>query len=254
MTPPDTSSGAETLTLPGLHAHELEELVAQRTAELSELVAHLEAVREKEKHELARELHDDLGSSLTALAMRLAIIARQSSDDSAITEHWEKANALLTTVTQTARRIQSGLRPASLEALGMHAAFSDHVQEIQLNSGIICKLVLPENEPNIDRHQAMSLFRMLQEALKNVVTHAKAANMDINVDYDDTMITLAVSDDGIGFNSAPDHLRRTHGLRNMQERAKYLGGGLHIDSKPGGGTKLRINIPMGARKASDTSL
>lgn len=251
MNPLDPSNKHHTVTTSALHAHELEELVATRTAELRELVAHLETVREKEKHELARELHDDLGSSLTALAMRLAIISRHTAGDAFLSEHWQKANSLLTTVTQTARRIQSGLRPSSLEALGMHAAISEHVQEFQQQSGIICKLILPDDEPSIDRHHAISLFRMLQEALKNVVSHAKSANMDIAVDYDDTMITLAVSDDGIGFDLHPERLRRTHGLRNMQERAQYLGGAVHIDSKPGEGTKLRIQVPKSTKKITD---
>ncbi|MBC7499870.1 MAG: sensor histidine kinase [Herminiimonas sp.] len=246
---PDTNYHLKAVT--DLHAHELEELVATRTAELRELVDHLETVREKEKHELARELHDDLGSSLTALAMRLAIISRQSSQDAFLMEHWQKANTLLTTVTQTTRRIQSGLRPSSLDALGIHAAISEHIHEFQQQSGIVCKLVLPDSEPSIDRQHAVSLFRMLQEALKNIVSHAKSANMDVTVDYDDSMITLAVSDDGIGFDSHPDRLRDTHGLRKMQERARYLGGTLAIDSKPGQGTRLKINVPKSARKAAE---
>jgi signal transduction histidine kinase len=219
------------------------ETMHERIEILRALAAHREIVHENEKYELARVLHDELGSALTALAMRLAIIARQADNEPKMAEQWEKADALLASVTQTTRQIQNNLRPGALETLGIQIAISEHVQEFAKKSGIVCKLVMAEEEPYIDRGRAIALFRMLQEALTNVVAHARALHVEVAMYFDNQKITLVVKDDGVGFDVENSGFRHTYGLRNLQERAQFLAGNVQIVSKTGCGTTIEIVVP-----------
>ncbi|WP_293778989.1 PAS domain-containing protein [uncultured Oxalicibacterium sp.] len=228
-----------------LKAHEtqLEALVASRTAEVNELIGHLETTREEEKKAIARELHDDLGSALTALNMHLSLISQQMPDEPKFTERMAKIKTLLTSITTATRRIQNGLRPDKLDVFGIKVAIAEQALEFEKYSGISCEASLPDDNlayaPRVD----IALFRMVQESLNNIAKHAQASHVDIILDDTDDEIILHIRDDGIGI--APDRLTdvMTHGLRGMRERATYLGGAVNIRNAPNGGTLISAIIP-----------
>jgi len=227
-----------------LKAHEtqLEALVAARTVEVSELIGHLETTREEEKRAIARELHDDLGSALTALNMHLALVFQQLPDEPKFAERAAKIKTLLTSITGATRRIQIGLRPDKLDVFGIKVAITEQAAEFEKYSGVACDASVPDEPiayaPRVD----IALFRMVQEALNNIAKHAKATQVDVVLDDTDEEILLTVRDNGVGI-PAGSSSRVTHGLRGMRERAGYLGGSVKISSTPGKGTVISIAIP-----------
>lgn len=230
------------------HETQLEELVATRTAEVSELIGHLETTREEEKRKIARELHDDLGSALTALNMHLAILFQQMPEDPRLNDRSSQVKALLSTVTQTTRRIQASLRPDKLDIFGIKTAIAEQVLEFEDYTGISCSASLPDEDVAYAPQIEIALFRMAQEALNNVARHAKASHADVVLDDNDDCVTLTVRDNGIGMSATQAVQTATHGLRGMRERAGYLGGDVQIVSTPGKGTKIIITLPKHARE------
>lgn len=228
------------------HENQLEALVAKRTAEVSELIGHLESTREEEKRKIARELHDDLGSALTALNMHLAILFQQMPQEPKLNERAAQAKALLGSVTQTTRRIQAGLRPDKLDIFGIKTAIAEQVLEFEDYTGLTCLTSLPDEELAYTPQIEISLFRMVQEALNNIAKHAKASRVDVVLDDNEDCIMLTIRDDGVGMSSEKAGQTATHGLRGMRERAGYLGGDVQIVSAPGNGTKIVITLPKPA--------
>jgi PAS domain S-box-containing protein len=227
-----------------LKAHEtqLEALVAARTVEVSELIGHLETTREEEKRAIARELHDDLGSALTALNMHLSLIFQQMPDEPKFTERAAKIKALLSSITGATRRIQIGLRPDKLDVFGIKVAITEQAAEFEKYSGVRCEASVPDDALSYAPRVDIALFRMVQEALNNIAKHAKATQVDVVLDDTDDEIILTVRDNGIGI-PAERSGTVTHGLRGMRERAGYLGGSVRINSAPGKGTVITITIP-----------
>lgn len=225
------------------HEMHLERLVKERTAEVSELIGHLETTREEEKRAIARELHDDLGSALTALSMHFAILFQKLPPDSPLTERAQQIKALLATVTQTTRRIQVGLRPDKLDIFGIKTAISEQCVEFEKYSGVTCTVDLPDEDLSWAPATEIGLFRMVQEGLNNIAKHARATQVQLTLDDSEDGIVLTMRDNGVGF--APDAAahRLTHGLRGMRERAQYLGGTFMVKSAPGQGCTVSIHLP-----------
>lgn len=221
----------------------LERLVEARTQEVRELIGHIETLREEEKRTIARELHDDMGASLTALNMHLAILFQQLPSEPGMAERIVQIKALLGTITATKRRIQNGLRPDKLDIFGIKIAISDQAQDFENYTGITCAVSFPDEEVKYSSEVETSLFRMVQEALNNIAKHAKATHVDIILDDDSDHVLLTIRDNGIGISPEARPYHPTHGLRGMRERAAYLGGRIAIDSKPGGGTRISISLP-----------
>jgi PAS domain S-box-containing protein len=228
-----------------LKAHEtqLEALVAARTAEVSELIGHLETTREEEKRAIARELHDDLGSALTALNMHLSLIFQQMPADPRLTERSIKIKALLSSITDATRRIQNGLRPDKLDVFGIKVAIAEQALEFEKYSGMACNASLPDDALSYAPRVDIALFRMVQESLNNIAKHAQATRVDVILDDTDDEIILSIRDNGIGI--APERLTNvmTHGLRGMRERAAYLGGSVKVSGAQGSGTTVVVTIP-----------
>jgi PAS domain S-box-containing protein len=231
-----------------LKAHEtqLEALVAARTAEVSELMAHLESTREEEKRAIARELHDDLGSALTALNMHLAILFQKMPAQPDLTERSVQIKALLNSVTQTTRRIQIGLRPDKLDIFGIKIAIAEQALEFETYTGVTCRASLPDEELSYTPQLDIALFRLVQEALNNIAKHAKATRVDVVLDDNDDEIVLSIRDNGVGMPLSQPAGTITHGLRGMRERASYLGGEVKITSAPGMGTSIVVRFPKPA--------
>jgi signal transduction histidine kinase len=219
---------------------------------LRAMLSHAEEVRELEKQRLARELHNDFGSALTALAMRLAILARQPAGEGA-TEQWAKANALLAELTRTARRVQAELRPGVLNVAGLSMALEEALEDFAEQEGIGYSLKLPEEELRLEQERAIALYRMFQEMLSNVRRHAKASRVDVALACEEGRLQLSVVDDGSGFEPAQTDFSATHGLRRIAERAEFLGGEMRLQSAPQRGTAISVILPLADGADADTN-
>lgn len=225
------------------HQQRLEESEAR----LRELAAFLQTVREEERTSIARELHDELGQALTALRIDLGWLRGKTA---ALGEQAaSRVAAALGVVEQSIvslRRISEDLRPAMLDSLGLAAAVENHAAEFTRRTGIPCDLRMNREEFSLEGNLATTVFRIVQEALTNVVRHAEASAVSICIDQIDAEnggIRLVVKDNGRGF----DDTSRTKrfGLLGMRERIAMLGGELNIASQPAQGTCITAWLPFG---------
>lgn len=222
---------------------ELEDTIAQRTATLRKLADHLESVREEEKRAIARELHDDMGASLTSLNMHLASIYKVLPDEPKWVDRVAHIQALVTALVATTRRIQIGLRPIMLDLFGLKAGITEQVEEFQQRTAIVCKASLPDEEVMLPHKLEITLYRMLQEALNNVAKHAEASQVEVILDVDEDFAALTVRDDGIGIPAERLHNQSTYGIRGLSERAAFLGGTARVFANAGKGTTVRVELP-----------
>ena len=228
-----------------LRAAQLRE-AQRRDALRGELLRRVVAAQEAERQRIARELHDETGQALTAIGMGLrgaASTLRQDVDKAA--HNLRQLEAMAIQSLDELRRLISDLRPSHLDDLGLGAALRWYGNEIQERSGLNVRVVAPGGPCSLPQTVNMALFRISQEALTNIVKHAKATQAFVNMTQDKDDIILEIMDDGIGFDlkSLNSAQKATWGLLGMQERAALLGGSFSIDSTLGKGTKLRISIP-----------
>lgn len=232
----------------------LEETISRRTATLRRLADHLETVREEEKRAIARELHDDMGASLTSLSMHMEGAYPLLPSDPQWTERKAKIQNLLRSLVTTTRRMQTELRPTMLDLFGIKAAIHELTDDFRQRGGIGYEVNLPDEDIAIGHKLEITLYRMLQEILNNVVKHAKASHVDIILDVDEDRVALTVRDNGIGI--APDKRDRpdVYGLRGLQERAAFLGGTVSFSDGRNGGTVVSVQLPLTSDQADPVSL
>lgn len=229
----------------------LEGLVVLRTAELERLATHLINVQERERERLARELHDELGSLLTAAKFDVARIKSRLSGEAA--DLHERLGHLTTTLNAgiaVKRKIIENLRPSSLSNLGLPAALGILAHEFSSNTQLPVDLSVDDVALNED--QQLAVYRLVQESLTNVAKHAHAKRVQVLVKNYFNHMEIVVSDDGVGFD--PDQTKiATHGLSGMRQRMHALQGRLELDSQVGQGTTITAILPMGKELASDLS-
>ncbi|MBI2882440.1 MAG: PAS domain S-box protein [Candidatus Methylomirabilis oxyfera] len=222
-----------------------EQEVRDSREQLRALAAHLESVREDERTQISREIHDELGQLLTGLKIDLSWVARQlPGDKGALQAKVRTMGALIDTTIQSVRRIAGELRPGLLDDLGLMAAVEWQAQEFQSRTGIRVHLTAAPSELDLDREYSTALFRIMQEALTNVARHAQATVVYIALKADAERLLLEVIDNGTGI--TPDALadRRAFGLLGMRERALLLGGQVVISGRPGQGTTVTLVVPL----------
>jgi signal transduction histidine kinase len=224
----------------------LEAEVEDRTAELSELSSYLQKVREDEKSKLARDIHDELGGILVSAKMDVAWVEeRMKKKDSESSAKLERALQALDDGVQIKRRIIEELRPTLLDNLGLAAALDWQVHEICDRAGITCSIATPSDDSVIAPQVSIALYRILQEALTNIVKYAKAkkVNVDLGVTSDD--VSLLIEDDGVGIPEDAQNNLLSHGIAGMRQRVRALHGEFAIARRPEGGTMIEVNIPLG---------
>ncbi|MDB5959820.1 MAG: histidine kinase, partial [Massilia sp.] len=193
---------------------------------------------------LARQLHDTLGSSMTALTMHLALLTQQLPKEKALLDRSAQMKTLLTTIIATNRDMQLALWNDSLEFLGIRPAITEVLEQFRERHRLVARLSLPEEDVHYPRQQSTTLMRALEEGLSNVVAHAGATEVDVILDDDGDQVMLTVRDNGGGIaGNAFDSGK--HGLRSLRERAIYLGGSLAVGPAPEGapGTRLTLILP-----------
>ena len=216
----------------------------EKKAELRALAARLHAVREEETTRLAREIHDELSGSLTALKMDLSLLPdRVAKDHNLFLEKLRSMSELIDNTLAQVRTIVTELRPVVLDKLGLIPAIEWRAREFQERSGIACETHLPVEEIPMDRDRAIAVFRILQEALSNVARHARASKVVLDLTSDTNNLTLTVRDDGKGIPESKLFDRGSIGLLGMRERAMAFGGTMEVTALPERGTCVTVRIP-----------
>jgi signal transduction histidine kinase len=212
-------------------------------AGLSELLAHVNDCWDDERRALARQLHDTVGSSLTALTMHLSLLERQLPATPALHERSAQMKQLLLKVVEQNRQMQLKLWNDKLEFLGLRVALGELAAQFGERLAITVRCSLPEDEPVYPRRHGVALLRALEEALSNIAAHARAGQVDVILDDGEDALMLTVKDDGIGL--PPEHAAQSgkHGLRALRERLSQLGGTLSVSSGEINGTTLTAILP-----------
>jgi signal transduction histidine kinase len=223
-----------------------EQELRESRAQLRELSAYLQSVREEERTRIARELHDELGQTLTAIQLGLGVLdsaVRADSPASTLTTGLESMAAMVESATNAVQRLATDLRPPILDGLGLAAALDWQLEAFSERSGIKYELSLPP-QLQFGGDVDTAIFRIMQEALTNISRHAEASQVEVTLQLSDTELVLGISDNGKGMLLSNPSQRRRLGLVGMRERAHMLGGELKIQSSPGKGTQIELRLPL----------
>lgn len=221
---------------------EFEKLLELRTRELSELSTHLQEFAEKEKSELARNLHDELGGLLTAAKMDLSWLQSRLPEPP-YGARLAQLGTVLDEAMDLKRRVVEELRPSLLDHFGLPTALRAHVESVCTKARLQYDVTLSEEAETIPKECAIALFRVIQEGLANVVRHARATQVRLALTSDDNRFLLLLIDDGCGMNLDNGRFGWSHGLAGMRQRVQALGGCFSIESRPSEGTTLRVEVP-----------
>jgi signal transduction histidine kinase len=227
-----------------------ESLVLQRE-QLRALAERLQSVREEDRKQVARELHDQIGQILTAIKMDMTWICRHlpESEGKALVRLKESIQ-LINDGVKAVRTICSGLRPGVLDDLGLAAAIEWQVSDFASRNGIQYEVSVPPVDSHLDGDRAIAIFRIFQECLTNVARHAQAKSVRASLVQEDESILLVVEDDGIGFcESELSNTLGSLGILGMKERAQFCGGDVQIKSSPGNGTTVTVRVPVDTPRA-----
>jgi signal transduction histidine kinase len=213
-------------------------------AQLRQLAASLQNVRDEERTRIARELHDELGQALAAIKMDIGWAAdRVPPGDKIFVDRFQSTLALVDTTIRSMRKVATELRPSILD-LGLNAAIEWLLEEFHARTGVEYSLDLPNPEVEADPQLSTAIFRIFQEALTNVGLHSRATCIDVRLQRSGGDLILEVQDNGKGISQQPPPGRDgSLGILGMRERALALGGEVTVESAAAGGTVVRARIP-----------
>jgi signal transduction histidine kinase len=228
--------------------HAVEALQESRE-QLRQFSSELQRAREETSARISREIHDELGQTLTGLKLDLSWLTSHlpailPEDAGSILEKTRGMTGLVDETIEQVRRIASELRPGVLDDLGLPAALEWQASEYESRFGIRCKVQCDEAAESVPPEYATAMFRIFQEALTNVARHAQAKTVDVTLKVDDTSLLLTIADDGRGI--PDDELRATDslGLLGMRERARLLGGETTVRRGTRKGTVIEVALPL----------
>lgn len=222
-----------------------EEELQRSREQLRNLSTHLQSVREKESTRIAREIHDELGQSLTALQMDVAWLDKQlPAEFTHLKEKMQRMAGLADATIESVHRIITELRPILLDDLGLTAAIEWQAKEFQDRSGIECYVYVDCNDGSIEKDLATALFRIFQEILTNVARHAGAAAVWVRLTQDENGLCLEVIDNGKGITVNQIEDPKSFGIMGIRERVNLWGGSVLITGIQKRGTTIHITIPI----------
>jgi signal transduction histidine kinase len=227
------------------YSEHLEDRVAEHVEQLRRLAVHAEQVAEAERARLSRELHDELGQQITAMRYTLSFVrARFHEDPESTRARLADMETILADLAAGVRHLVSELRPPILDDRGLGDAIEWLVTRTRQRSGLPCELSLSvDASVPIGHDVATVAFRMVQESLTNAVRHANARRLSVALEVDGERVRAQVADDGCG--TAPVYVGSSGmGILGMRERARAHGGRLTIESLPGAGTVVSVELPL----------
>jgi PAS domain S-box-containing protein len=222
-----------------------EEELKQSREDLRNLALHVETVREEERTQIAREVHDELGQALTALKMDTRWIENSfGSTHITLKTKTVSMQKLIDSTVKSVQRISSELRPGMLDDLGLGAAIEWQTEEFEARTGLHCLLRIVPEDIDVSRKLATTVFRVFQETLTNIARHAEASVVQISLLLNETMLALTVRDNGKGISDAQINDSKSIGLMGIRERVRTHKGSVNIIGREGIGTAVVVKIPM----------
>ncbi len=225
----------------------VEEEISRRDALRQEFLHRIVETQEEERTRIARELHDELGQVLTALAIGLRGAQISADEPDLLRQQLRQLEEMAVHALGDMHRLVNELRPALLDDMGLPAALRHHVENYANLTGIETQLTICKDYARLPRDVETILFRVTQEALTNIARHAHATHAWINLMCDDDSVILQIEDDGLGFDPAAEFDENKQigwGLMGIQERVKPVGGDVQICSESGKGTRLIVEVPL----------
>lgn len=212
------------------------------------LAGHLQFVREEERSHISREIHDDLGQALTALKMDLSmaeemVTVRKKVDKRGLRKEFKSMISIVNTSIETVRSIASELRPSILDHLGLPPAIEWYADRFERRTGIKCEVRSFARKVTMDKGKALSIFRIIQEALTNTARHAQATRTTVVLKKSGEKIIVRIADNRRGIKSEELGSIRSLGLLGMKERATLLGGELSVEGSRRG-TVVLLDVPF----------
>ena len=216
--------------------------------QLHDLTAHLQTVREEEKASFAREIHDDLGGTLTALKMDVYWLAEELAahpDAKSLLEHVNSMSQLLDNAVNVTRRVITDLRPTILDDLGLQAAIEWQAGQFYRRTGIQCQVsCIDAGAGELNKSLSINLFRIFQEALTNIARHSGASRVEVELHHEEHEIILCVRDNGCGLPQGHKAAANSYGMIGMRERVEQLEGRITFDRQSGGGLGVLVVLPL----------
>ena len=212
--------------------------------QLRHLSAYLQSLREKEKANLAREIHDSLGQALASTKIELSLLKKkfegsEEIDRDAISQKLKEITEGVDETIRTVKALSTELRPGVLDKFGLAAAIEWQCGEFSRRMQIKCSCNVPEQELSLSNDISTALFRILQEALTNVAVHSQATAVDLTLKVDGSRVTLTIADNGRGITEEEIQAPPSLGLLGMRERVEFLKGSFTVTGKPGKGTTIK---------------
>lgn len=227
-----------------------EEELNQSLEQMRQLSARFQSIREEESTRIAREIHDELGQTLTGIKMDISFLEERLTEILNLQENpqlIEKINSisnLTDSAVQTIRKITTALRPAILDSMGLSAAIEWQTEDFEHRTGITCRYFSSSENFEVGREVSTAIFRIMQEALTNITRHAKASHVTVKLEKRKDNIFFKVTDNGTGFKESELNNLNSFGILGMKERCSLMGGIFEIRGEPGIGTTIRVTIPL----------
>jgi PAS domain S-box-containing protein len=212
--------------------------------QLRDFAARLEAVREEERTRVAREIHDELGQALTALKMDLSWLQTKSRTRAETGKKLKGCIKQVDDTIESVRRISSELRPSVLDNLGVIPAIDWQISQFRARTGIRTSFNSNAEDLHLSMEVSVAVFRVVQEALTNIMRHARASRVHVNLMAKEKEIRISIEDNGIGMAKNQVKGLKSLGIIGMKERISRIGGEFNYSSKVGKGTRLEINVPV----------
>jgi len=218
--------------------------VVRAREELHRLSARLVSAQEEERRNLSRELHDEIGQSMSALLVELGNLGSSLPPENlALQERLQAVKRLAENNVIVLRNLSLLLRPSMLDDLGLVPALKWQAREVARRTGIKVKVDAEDVPDHLPDEYRTCIYRVVQEALHNATRHSKAAHVRVTVTHERSSVSVRIQDDGIGFQAKQE---KGMGILGMEERVLHLGGSFHIDSQSGHGAAISIALPIAA--------
>lgn len=232
--------------------HLTEKELTSSREELRNLTQHLQNIREEERTTIAREIHDELGQLLTALKMDLSWLKGKLPDgNSQLITRTKDMDQHIDATIKTVQRISAELRPGILDDLGLGSAIDWQAQEFQKRTGITCAVENSFDCDRLDRSRSTTVFRIVQETLTNIYRHSEATSATIILAGNGNELVATITDNGKGITQKQISDPASIGLIGMRERVRYFRGSVAISNPPGGGTCVRVSVPLNSESRKE---
>jgi signal transduction histidine kinase len=213
--------------------------------EVRRLASHLREIREEERTNMSREIHDQLGQQLTVMKMDISWLHKKMlSAEKPIQNRMNDLKNMMDDTVKLVRRIASDLRPSLLDDMGLIAAIEWHATEFEKRSGIAIELTGIKTDPVLSKDYRINLFRIVQESLTNVGRHSGATKVMIDLETHENRLMLTIKDNGKGFDPVEAAKKGSLGLLGMRERAAVIGGDYEIFSAQDRGTLVQVSVSL----------